>query len=43
MITTTSSMPASAASSTALFTPGAGMNTHDTVAPVAALASATDA
>ena len=41
VITTTSSMPASAASSTAPGTPGAGMNTQLTVAPVAAAASAT--
>ena len=35
------SMPASAASITASFTPGAGMKMHDAVAPVAAIASAT--
>ena len=35
------SMPASAASITASFTPGAGMKTHDAVAPVASIASAT--
>ena len=40
-MTTTNSMAASAASSTALSTPGAGMNTQLAVAPVAAAASAT--
>ena len=35
------SIPACADSITASFTPGAGMNTHDAVAPVAAIASAT--
>ena len=34
-------MPASAASITASFTPGAGMKMHDAVAPVAAIASPT--
>ena len=38
---TTNSMPASAASITASFTPGAGMKMHDAVAPVAATASPT--
>ena len=38
---TMNSMPASAASITASFTPGAGMKMHDAVAPVAAIASAT--
>ncbi len=41
MITTTISMPPSAASSTASETPGAGMNTHDAFAPVSATASFT--
>ncbi len=35
-------MPPSAASITAFDTPGAGMNTHDAVAPVASTASATE-
>ena len=40
-MTTMNSMPASAASSTAPATPGAGMKMHDAVAPVSATASAT--
>ena len=40
-MTTMNSMPPSAASITASFTPGAGMKTHDAVAPVAATASLT--
>ncbi len=43
VMTTMNSIPPSAASITAPFTPGAGMNTHDAVAPVAATASCTDA
>ena len=41
VMTTTSSIPASAASSTAPRTPGAGMNTQLAVAPVVAAASET--
>ena len=40
-MTTTNSISASAASSTAPLTPGAGMNTQLAVAPVASTASAT--
>ena len=41
VITTMNSTPASAASITASRTPGAGMITHDAVAPVSCTASAT--
>ena len=42
-MTTMNSMPPSAASITASLTPGAGMNTQLTVAPVSFTASATSA
>ena len=43
VMTTMNSMPPSAASMTALSTPGAGMKMHDAVAPVASTASLTEA